>query len=89
LPYNIPYEEAKKLLEKFMIFDNKNLTILNKPAGYSVQGGDDYDKNLFSIMAAKYKREMIHVIHRLDKPTSGVLFFCKNLRTAQLIQRAI
>jgi 23S rRNA-/tRNA-specific pseudouridylate synthase len=32
---------------------------------------------------------MVHVIHRLDKPTTGVLLFCKNLRTAQLIQAAI
>ncbi len=83
------YESAKKKIDELVIFDNRNITILNKPSNYSVQGGDDYEKNLFSLMAARYKREMVHVIHRLDKPTTGVLFFCKNLKTAQLIQAAI
>lgn len=50
------YESAKEKLNELVIFDNKNITILNKPPGYSVQGGDDYEKNLFSLMAARYKR---------------------------------
>lgn len=89
LGVQLTYEEAKRKIDELVIFDNKNITILNKPAGYSVQGGDDYEKNMFSLMAARYKREMVYVIHRLDKPTTGVLFFCKNLKTAQLIQSAI
>lgn len=86
---NVTYESAKERLDELVIFDNKNITVLNKPSNYSVQGGDDFDKNLFSLMAARYQRELVHVIHRLDKPTTGVLFFCKNLKTAQLIQAAI
>jgi 23S rRNA-/tRNA-specific pseudouridylate synthase len=39
-----------------MIFDNKNITVLNKPPNFSVQGGDNIDRNLFSLMAARYKR---------------------------------
>ncbi len=72
-----------------MIFDNKNITVLNKPPGYSVQGGEDMKMNLFTLMAARYQKEYVYVSHRLDKPTTGVLFFCKNLKTAQTIQRAM
>jgi len=86
---SVTYEYAKGKLDGMTIFDNKNITILNKPASYSVQGGDEIDRNLFSLMSARYKKEYVYVVHRLDKPTSGVLFFCKNLKTAQLIQAAI
>ena len=72
-----------------IIFDNANITIFNKMSGYTVQGGSDFDKNIFSLMKARYKKEYVHICHRLDKPTSGILFFAKNLKTAQLIQSAM
>lgn len=39
-----------------MIFDNKNITVLNKPSGYSVQGGYHLKQNLFTLMAVRYKK---------------------------------
>ena len=39
LPSNIDYQTAKKTLDDMIIYDNKNITILNKTDGYSVQGG--------------------------------------------------
>jgi hypothetical protein len=38
------------------LFDNENITILNKKNGYSVQGGPHYLTNLFSLMCCRYKK---------------------------------
>ena len=40
-------------------------------------------------MAARYKKENIHVTHRLDKVTSGIVMMAKNKETAQSIQMAM
>jgi len=52
----IDFNYAKDILDKITIFDNKNITILNKPPLFSVQGGEDVMKNIFSLMAARYKK---------------------------------
>lgn len=83
---NLSQEEIRKVIQKMTIFDNKNILVINKPAGYSIQGGDELETNLFSLLALRYKREYIHIVHRLDRPTTGITLFPKNLKTAQLIQ---
>ena len=75
--------QAKKTLDQMTIFDNENVSVLNKPSGYSVQGGHNLNKNIFSLMAARFRKDMIYISHRLDKPTSGVVIVPKNLTTAQ------
>jgi 23S rRNA-/tRNA-specific pseudouridylate synthase len=71
------------------IFDNPNITVLNKSAGYSVQGGPDPHHNLFSLMASRYKKDMIYISHRLDKPTTGLVFISKNVQTAKALGQAL
>jgi 23S rRNA-/tRNA-specific pseudouridylate synthase len=70
------------------VFDNANITIFNKSPGYAVQGGPDPNYNLFSLMASRFKKDMIYISHRLDKPTTGLVFIAKNLQTAQLLGEA-
>lgn len=40
-------------------------------------------------MSSKYKKELIHVTHRLDRGTSGLVIFAKNKQNAQFIQMAM
>ena len=84
--------DAKEVDDKFnemVIFDNKNISVLNKPHNYSVQGGSNHSFNLFSLMASRFKKDMIYISHRLDKPTTGLVLIPKNLETAQLIGKAL
>jgi 23S rRNA-/tRNA-specific pseudouridylate synthase len=71
------------------VFDNHNITVLNKLPGYSVQGGPDPNRNLFSLMASRFKKDMIYISHRLDKPTTGLVFISKNVKTAQILGEAL
>lgn len=78
-------EKVEEKIESMTVFDNQNITILNKLPGYSVQGDTDPHCNMFSLMASRYKKDMIYISHRLDKPTTGLVFISKNLATAQLL----
>lgn len=81
--------EVNSALDRMIIFDNPNIAIINKLAGYSVQGDADTHHNLFSLMASRYKKDMIYISHRLDKPTTGLVLISKNLATAQLLGEAL
>ena len=81
--------EVNSALDRMIIFDNPNIAIINKLARYSVQGDKDTHQNLFSLMASRYKKDMIYISHRLDKPTTGLVLISKNLATAQLLGEAL
>ncbi len=80
---------VEQKMNEMLIFDNQNISILNKLPGYSVQGDSDPHHNIFSLMASRYKKDMIYISHRLDKPTTGLVLISKNLATAQLLGEAL
>ena len=47
---------ARETLDSMVVFDNENITVVNKTAGFSVQGGPVPSMNLFSLMAARFKK---------------------------------
>ncbi len=60
-----------------IVFENNEIIIINKPAGISVQGGEGVahplDEELSKQMGYK-----IHLVHRLDKETCGLMVVAKN-----------
>lgn len=72
-----------------MIFENEHVIVLNKKAGYATQGGQDFERNLFTLLISCYDRSSVHIMHRLDLPCSGVVMFAKSSEAARLIQPAI
>ena len=73
--------------ENFIIENNQNFVVLNKPPGIPVQGGTKSYKNLVDILSnSKIFNEIKpYIVHRLDKETSGILLIAKNRKYAQLI----
>ena len=73
--------------EKFIIENNQNFVVLNKPSGIPVQGGTKSHKNLVDILSnSKIFNEIKpYIVHRIDKETSGVLLIAKNREYAQLL----
>jgi len=70
----------------YVIEDNENFIVINKPTGIPVQSGTKVFKNIIDILKnSKYfKNSKPFIVHRLDKETSGVLILAKNRRYAQL-----
>ena len=85
----IKYLPKKKEIgeyDDYVIEDNENFIVINKPTGIPVQSGTKSFKNIIDIIKnTKYfKNSKPFIVHRLDKETSGVLIIAKNRKYAQL-----
>ncbi len=71
---------------RFIIEDNENFVVLNKPNGISVQAGTKSRRNILDILSkTKYFHNISpYPVHRIDKDTSGILIVAKNRKFAQL-----
>ena len=81
-----PSEKEKSKYGNFILENNNNFIIINKPSGIPVQAGTKSFKNIIDILKnTKYfKDAKPFIVHRLDKETSGVLIVAKNREYAQL-----
>ncbi len=62
-----------------VLYKNNQLIALNKPTGLPVQADKTGDKALIDL-AEIYTSSKLHLIHRIDRPASGVVLFAKNKR---------
>ena len=85
----IKYLPKKKEIgsyDDYVIEDNENFIVINKPIGIPVQSGTKSFKNIIDILKnTKYfENSKPFIVHRLDKETSGILIIAKNRKYAQL-----
>ena len=85
----IKYLPKKKEIgdyDDYIIENNENFIVINKPTGIPVQSGTKSFKNIIDILKnTKYfENSKPYIVHRLDKETSGVLIVAKNRKYAQL-----
>jgi 23S rRNA pseudouridine955/2504/2580 synthase len=77
-------------VELQIVFEDKDLLIINKPAGLAVHEGKDILKpeSILGILEAKYRRDHIvpRLVHRLDKDTSGLLIIAKSDKAAEELE---
>ena len=81
-----PSEKEKKIYGNFIIENNDNFVVINKPAGIPVQSGTKSFKNIIDILknTEYFNNSKPYIVHRLDKETSGVMLIAKNREYAQL-----
>ena len=82
----IPSNTERDKYDDFIIENNENFIVINKPAGIAVQSGTKSFKNVVdTLRETKYfKDRKPFIVHRLDKETSGILIVAKNREYAQL-----
>ena len=73
--------------ESFIIENNENFVVINKPPGLPVQGGTKSYKNLVDNLSNSevFKNSKPYIVHRIDKDTSGILIIAKTRKFAQLL----
>jgi len=79
---NKPNDSLINLIQKNIIFDDKSLLVLNKPAGLASHGGSGLKLGLIEAVRQIdpiYKNT--HLVHRLDRETSGVMILAKKRST--------
>ena len=79
-----------------IIFEDKNLLIVNKPAGISMHpGAGDYEKTLVNALINYDKKNLSNIgdelrpgiVHRIDKDTSGLVVIAKNNFTHEMLSK--
>ena len=78
--------KEKREYSDFILEDNDNFIVINKPSGIPVQAGTKSFKNMVDILKdTKYFQDKKpFIVHRLDKETSGVMIVAKSREYAQL-----
>jgi len=73
-------------VERSLIEVNEHFAVLDKPAGLAVHGGTGLDYGLMD--AVKQKHPDWRPVHRLDRPTSGLLVLACHHQALRALQRS-
>ena len=82
----IPKKSELGAYDDYVIENNENFIIINKPSGVPVQSGTKSFRNIIDIIKnTKYfENSKPFIVHRIDKETSGIFIIAKNRKFAQL-----
>jgi len=88
-PKIVKYKPSRKevdVYDDYILENNDNFIVINKPAGIAVQSGTKSFRNMIDILKdSKYfENSKPYIVHRLDKETSGILIVAKTREYAQL-----
>lgn len=86
VPQDGPQQAAPELP---VLFQDDSLAVVHKPSGMLVHRGMGADRDeLFMLQAVRAQLgRFVHPIHRLDRPTSGLVTFAFDPVTARELQR--
>jgi 23S rRNA pseudouridine955/2504/2580 synthase len=74
-----PTQKDEKQIKESILFEDKDVLVINKPGGLAVQGGTGLSRHLDGFLTAIYDEDKRpKLVHRLDRETSGVLVLAKN-----------
>ena len=76
---------TNSLLES-IVDEQPEFIIMNKPAGVNFHDEGDINTGFFNAVKATLKLTELYPVHRLDKMTSGLIIFAKNINTAREFQ---
>jgi len=76
-PIPQPSPSLRKLLVESILFENKDLLVLNKPHGLAVHGGSGISLGLIESIRQLYPNNLLELGHRLDRDTSGCIIITK------------
>ena len=75
-----------------IVFEDKDVLVVSKPTNLlSVSTLKEKEKTLFHLCSSYVKKQnknnKIFIVHRLDKDTSGVMIFAKNIAVKEELQK--
>jgi 23S rRNA pseudouridine955/2504/2580 synthase len=84
-----PSSSLRELIERAVIFQDKHLLVIDKPAGVAVHGGSGMSYGIIEALRASRPRETLELVHRLDRDTSGCLAVARDRATLTLLHALI
>jgi 23S rRNA pseudouridine955/2504/2580 synthase len=84
-----PSSSLLDLMERAVIFQDKHLLVIDKPAGVAVHGGSGLSFGVIEALRASRPRETLELVHRLDRDTSGCLLVARDRSTLTALHALI
>src|ERR1700722_7669104 len=84
-----PSPSLLELIERAVIFQDKHLFVIDKPAGVAVHGGSGMSFGVIETLRASRPRETLELVHRLDRDTSGCLLVARDRSTLTALHALI
>jgi 23S rRNA pseudouridine1911/1915/1917 synthase len=91
---NNEHKKSSAVTDADILFEDNHLIAVNKRAGDIVQvddtGDEPLDEKVKKYIAAKYRKPngaFLGVVHRLDRPVSGVILFAKTSKALERINQ--
>ncbi len=78
-----------QLLESAILFENKHMVVIDKPAGMAVHSGSGVAFGVIDIMRKLRENTDIELVHRLDRDTSGCLLLAKHRQSLLALQKML
>jgi 23S rRNA pseudouridine955/2504/2580 synthase len=73
-------------IQSLVLYKDEHIIAINKPAGLATQGGTKINRHIDGMLDGLiYDGVRPHLVHRLDKDTSGILLLARNPRIAKLM----
>jgi 23S rRNA pseudouridine955/2504/2580 synthase len=77
-------------LQNAIIYEDHNIIVIDKPAGFAVHGGSGIDFGVIEVLRIiRPEEQFLELAHRLDRGTSGCLILAKTIDALRLIQDAL
>ena len=84
-----PSSSLLELIERAVIFQDRHLLVIDKPAGVAVHGGSGMSFGVIEALRASRPRETLELVHRLDRDTSGCLAIARDRATLTALHALI
>lgn len=82
---------VEHLVDIGILYEDRDLIVIHKASGVLSVPGQDPETDTALDQVTRYVKELNHrgrvfVVHRLDRDTSGVMMFAKNVETQEILQ---
>ena len=84
-----PSSSLLELIEQAVIFQDRHVLVIDKPAGVAVHGGSGMSFGVIEALRASRPRETLELVHRLDRDTSGCLIVARDRSTLTALHALI
>ncbi len=79
----------RERLRHAVISEDKNLIVIDKPAGIAVHGGSGVSLGVIEALRLERPRESLELVHRLDRDTSGCLLIARTRKALRELHALI
>lgn len=86
---DIPHAQLKRI-EDSILFEDKDLMVINKPSGIAVHGGGGINWGLIEVIRVlRPLAKRLELVHRIDRDTSGCLLIAKKASVLKALHAQI